>query len=804
MNEPFNPFLFSARFLTLALLFAAFLPRAFAISVFEGTNLVDFPNNTPGPPYALTNVGLSTFGGTVSGSDNQDRFDITIPPGLQLSQVTKNFTGANNSTLDVNFLFQDLQFYGTNTFPIPSPASPLPAGQYSFFANANAGTGSVWTAYFYVTAAPDYAITTNGSSIIVTGLTGNSDTLNITNSSFGKIKFTAPGRFFSVNGAQPTVGDSGELSYLTCTNITVTVGGGNDIINLNAGAGPVSYPNLTINGGSGNDTVNLSGTFSLVQDDSLVINLQASPTPGVGAVNVAANSQVFATGIGAITVQCSENVEMASGSGFHVQDGDITVDANQQATPTSGNFIGVNLDGATLKSTGAGYIFVNGTGGDDSGGFQLGVQVINGAKITGGNPGFVIINGNGGNSTNFVNRGVTVYGTGSAITSSGGPIYVTGNAGTNGSFFGIGVSVLFGGQIVAGGTGLVQITATGAGHAGSGANQGLELSEANSLISSGGGSITINGIAGPGGSSGILMANSSAIITPAAGGNILLYSDSDSLDSTISINTTNPASSVTFGVQTFGTLVDLGGANVAGNPATLGLTDAELDRVNTANLFLGFNSGGVTISAPITHPYATNLTILPGLFGALHATNSGTDISLAGNGMVSVHFGAIAFPITGPAPDSGYPQLKVTGRVEINTASLTLSNSTYAGNVGDTFTLINNDGNDPVIGTFNGLPEGAYVSLAGKPAQIHYAGGDGNDVVLVRANPQIFSTRALTNGTWNFNGIGIQSNRYVVQATTNFITWTNIGFATGNVSGTFSFADTNASRFQYRFYRTTN
>jgi hypothetical protein len=43
-----------------------------------------------------------------------------------------------------------------------------------------------------------------------------------------------------------------------------------------------------------------------------------------------------------------------------------------------------------------------------------------------------------------------------------------------------------------------------------------------------------------------------------------------------------------------------------------------------------------------------------------------------------------------------------------------------------------------------------------------------------------------------------------VQATTNFIQWTNIGFATGGVGGTFTFADTNAFKFKHRFYRTTN
>jgi hypothetical protein len=36
------------------------------------------------------------------------------------------------------------------------------------------------------------------------------------------------------------------------------------------------------------------------------------------------------------------------------------------------------------------------------------------------------------------------------------------------------------------------------------------------------------------------------------------------------------------------------------------------------------------------------------------------------------------------------------------------------------------------------------------------------------------------------------------------IQWSNIGTATGSVSGNFNFIDTNAAKFRYRFYRTTN
>src|SRR5207237_681002 len=51
------------------------------------------------------------------------------------------------------------------------------------------------------------------------------------------------------------------------------------------------------------------------------------------------------------------------------------------------------------------------------------------------------------------------------------------------------------------------------------------------------------------------------------------------------------------------------------------------------------------------------------------------------------------------------------------------------------FTIINNDGSDPINGTFAGLSENATVATYGGFAyKIHYAGGDGNDVVIAAAD----------------------------------------------------------------------
>jgi autotransporter-associated beta strand protein len=51
--------------------------------------------------------------------------------------------------------------------------------------------------------------------------------------------------------------------------------------------------------------------------------------------------------------------------------------------------------------------------------------------------------------------------------------------------------------------------------------------------------------------------------------------------------------------------------------------------------------------------------------------------------------------------------------------------------IGTTITLIDNDGTDAVTGTFAGLPQGATILAGGQLFAISYAGGDGNDIVLV-------------------------------------------------------------------------
>jgi autotransporter-associated beta strand protein len=90
--------------------------------------------------------------------------------------------------------------------------------------------------------------------------------------------------------------------------------------------------------------------------------------------------------------------------------------------------------------------------------------------------------------------------------------------------------------------------------------------------------------------------------------------------------------------------------------------------------------------------------------------------------------------LNGLTPGTGYDQLDVTGTVSLNGATLDASLG-FSPNPGDAFVIIQNDGTDPVAGTFAGLPEGAGFRIGGVAFHIYYDGGDGNDVALVRNVP---------------------------------------------------------------------
>ncbi|MBL9142692.1 MAG: tail fiber protein [Verrucomicrobiaceae bacterium] len=697
--------------------------------------------------------------------------------------------------------------------------------------NGNLARTSAVQTFTITVEMPDYLVTTNATTVTVTNLSNTSDTLSFTDGG-AFATFAAAGRTFSLNGALTQSG-SLDLTYASLPGITTIIidgAGGSDTINIGDFSARSGFPGLTIHGGTGDDTVNFNGDITFATDASLDADLQNDdPAPGIDTVNVATNANILTSGTGTITVKVSKSFAMASGSSFETVNGGITVEANQQATPASGTFIGVLVSNAQVKSTGSGTVSVLGKGGD-SGTNQYGVSVAAAGSITGGTSGTTTVVGRAGASTGAFAKGVLIDGSGSKITANGADIAVQGFGGTSstgsnskgvhlinaGSIVAVstgtitvsgtagtgtnqctGVELLSGtliasaggqvqvsgqgggtgaattsrgvvvsGTISAAGTGAVEVTGTGG--VGTGGNNNgilLEQNNANGTIQeikSANGNVTVTGTPGSGANSEAIKLNSVALapasVMTASPGVLTLIGDSINLVSSSAIS--NTGGTVKLLQKTAGTVIALGGADSSG---TLGLTDAELDCVTADILIVGdSNSGNLVVQSAVSPAGAAAMNLISG--GTISDTNtSGTDITIAsltttGN-LVSVGSTPGIFTVTGnhafaassyfsitlggTTPGTQHGQLSATGSVNLG-ASTTLALGASGGftpSIGQVFTIISRTGG---TGTFFGLAEGASVSSnflgSGLPARISYVGGDGDDVIIRVANPEMIVT----------------------------------------------------------------
>jgi hypothetical protein len=109
--------------------------------------------------------------------------------------------------------------------------------------------------------------------------------------------------------------------------------------------------------------------------------------------------------------------------------------------------------------------------------------------------------------------------------------------------------------------------------------------------------------------------------------------------------------------------------------------------------------------------------------GAGFVSTAGLQIRLSGT------YGAV---LRGTSPGA-FSRIAVTGAVDLSGAALAVTVA-FVPDIGDSFMIIDNDGEEPVTGAFANLPEGASLDVGGQTFQITYSGGTGNDVVLTRVD----------------------------------------------------------------------
>jgi autotransporter-associated beta strand protein len=155
-----------------------------------------------------------------------------------------------------------------------------------------------------------------------------------------------------------------------------------------------------------------------------------------------------------------------------------------------------------------------------------------------------------------------------------------------------------------------------------------------------------------------------------------------------------------------------------------------------------------------------------------------------------------------------YDQADVIGSVLLMGGTLDIAMN-FPGAVSNQYVIVNNDGADPVNGTFTALPEGGTVTNAGVVFAISYHGGDGNDIVLTQQNvssgAQIGGIQKLPGGQIQITATGLPNTLYTVEATTSLnapVAWDELGQVTANGAGLLQFIDpADFNHVPIRFYR---
>ena len=569
---------------------------------------------------------------------------LTIPASAFTGNLALNTAGGNDTvTLDLtggNFIHAGgVDFNGGN--PTASPGDKLVI---------TGGAQGVVT-YNHTNVSDGSIVMSTIGTVRYTGLEDG-----IVNSGTATdVTFNLPGTddiaTFGDNGTTPTDGllrlggSSGtfqQIDFGIPTNsLTINLGAGNDTFTHNTT--PQFSAGLTIHGGTGDDTINLNSAVTFGLNKSLSVDLQSDgATAGIDTINVGAGSNYVLSGTGAAILKTSKNI-LVSGTGrIATENGALDVEANQQGTPTTGTFIGVQVSG-TLEATGTGIVTVLGHGGD-TGTANNGISIFTGGTIRGGSTGdSTIVTGTGGAGSAGTNVGVHVNG--GVVQSIGGNIVVTGVGGSAGASGNGGIGILNGGQVVGGTNGNVILTGT------KGAGTGNDIA----------------------------LATTGATVTSSGTGNISLIGDSLLIGT--SGTTVNAGANTVFLLEkTSGTLINIGSAG-GPTPGLLEIANAELNRITAGTVQVGdANSGAITITAVISPLAYKTLSI--------------------GNAASFTSSGGFASDVNSA---TDYEKMLVAGALAIDPlAILSVTSAVYVPTAADSFIIINNTSAGMTNGTFNG------------------------------------------------------------------------------------------------------
>lgn len=713
------------------------------------------------PSFALTTNDRVPF--STASAQSRSGFLININDGdSEATQtLTFNVTNNNNGMFSVQPAISStgiLTYTPNGTAGVATVSVSL-TDDNSINSNA-ALTSAIQTFTITVDPSPDYHVVTTPTTLTITNLSNSSDTLSFTDGGTFAT-FAASGRTFSLNGALNQTG-SISLPYASLPDIeliTINAEGGNDSVNIGDFSALSGFPGLTINGGTGDDTVNLNGDISFVDGASLDLDLQNDhATPGIDTVNVAASANLSTAGSGTITVRTSRNLLLTSGASLQTAAGALIVETNQQATATTGSFHGVELTGGTLSSS-SGPVQISAKAGSLSG---HGLSVQGGGVVESVSGDITIVAATGSTAGIGSSRfGVECFG-GHVRTTGGGHIHMTGSSFSAApDAQGIRIGGGSGSGVRTSGATAGNITLVGYGSTASDStiyNRGVNIAYGGTVTSTNG-AITIYGTGGAGDSAGFGHQGGNGTLGGASTtGPISIYADKMVLRNGTEFIQIRSTGALTLAPLTPSASIGLGGAS-----GTLNLVDDELTSLSDgfSSITIGDVTNGTGTISIDTATFTDPVLLAGG--SIVDVGDVGTDLVVAGStasfdgvvrpgnttssAVLSVTGNAEFTPgstfsveIGGLTPGTEHDQLSATGSVNIG-AGTTLAYSkigTYNPVIGQVLTIISRTGG---TGTFAGAPEGTLLTLdflgSGLPAVISYVGGDGDDVVIRVANPNI-------------------------------------------------------------------
>ncbi|ADB16950.1 autotransporter-associated beta strand repeat protein [Pirellula staleyi DSM 6068] len=653
-----------------------------------------------------SNAALPTSGSVSFNNDDQPTAQLTVPTNLPLTGNLSITVGGNNAAPGAAVLSGVIS--GSSNLTLASTTNP---GVLSLTGvNTYSGTTTITAGVLAASASTGIG---DGSATNTLILNGGTLRANATIASPAT-------RGVTLNGTSTSTIDTNNTSI---TIAGVISGGTNGVNSLSVASTGGSAGNLVLSGNNtfqGNLVVNRGG-ITVQNSNALGASGAGNFTRLVGIDGSSAARLLLNNGS---SINVPESLQLAANSA-----GRVTLEANSAAVHTWSGPIDVTSTGnlINLTSNGTGALTITG---DISGALSGGAVLL--------------LRGGSTNAANHLQGSVNI--TGGNLSKTDGSLWVVGAAGETYSWPGTSVSV---GQLrmnlanILPATGTINIGQNDASAATLNLN-GFSQTTAGITFSQTGGTATANAMSITTGS-GTLTLNGNMTYNATVG-----TSKGTGL---ISGNLNLGGASRTFTINDSGQAVDVrlsaiisNGGLVKAGAGTLELTGANTyagaTQVNVGILSLGTTgsiaSSTVTVASGATLMGTGTTGPLTIDSGATHRPGNSPGITtVSGNYTENGTLEIELLNHTGSA-GVGYDQVDVTsggtvtlGAGAILTTPFLGSAGTFLPTYGQVFTIINNDGVDPVTGTFVGLANGAPIVVDGQTLEIYYAGGDGNDVVLV-------------------------------------------------------------------------